>query len=132
MALDLARAAARRYKDPDVALKLTPLAWLSLEDLLSAASTALTWHSAVKGYDALKSAVRELTLHLTALMSLLGLRADVSFKRVGDLKLAFIDLIDCSCSLEPGEQAVRVMCDCNGLGRVSYSIALPPRGPSVK
>ena len=116
---------------PDVkALKLTPLHGCGIERLLAAYSAALTAHGLVKGYAGLKALVRDSALHLTAMLSALGLRADVETRRLRvsnrELQVTFVSLVDCECRVDAREAEggilVNVVCSgCRGGGVQSLS-----------
>jgi hypothetical protein len=125
LSVNLELIASKRFDKPSQVLKLTPLEWLKLSDLLSAISSALTHHDYVYGYQAVKGVVRELALNITLLLTVLGLRADIVTATVDDIKVTYVDLLDCSCKLRRGDRYVVVRCDCGREGFLEYPVELP-------
>ncbi len=106
----------------------TPFGWIELPKILSAFSSALTVHNVVKGFSQLKGLVRDLALDLAALLSMLGLRADIVTREISvgnrSVRVTYFELLDCNCETLPGKEAIKIKCDCRDRGVIEYNVKL--------
>ena len=124
----LMRLVEKRGLDPRL-VYATPFAWIEVEKLLGAVSSPLNVKARLN--PGVKGLVRELALTLTALLTSLGLRADVSEVYVSvegrRTRIVYVNLLDCDCKVTAtGKQGyVVVRCTrCPELGEISYRVAI--------
>ncbi len=122
------RMARGRSIDPKHVYAL-PLAWLDVETLLSAVSSALTVAVNMRAPRPVRALSRELALTVATALTMVGLRADVdetSCTTGGtEVPIVFVNLLDCSCGVECGDDGAKVRCDCEGV-EVAYRVGLKP------